>query len=217
MSGDNKVVDDKDLVELSQENEIEVRGKKFEVAREVVPFEELFSRAEMMARSTIIPVQYQNRPENVYVALDMASRAGLAPMYVMQNLYIIQGKPSWSGQAISAMLKASPQFKNVELHYVGEPNTDEFGAFVTATKVSTGKVLTGGTVTIGTAKAEGWFQKRGSKWQTMPEIMLAYRAHAWFGRVYAPELLMGLQSTDEVEDVGRTETEVVNPYVVVED
>lgn len=190
------------------------RGNKFEVAREVVPFEKLMEMATMLAKSTIIPVSYQNRSENCFVALDLASRMGLSPMIVMQNLFVIGGKPSWSGSAISAMLKASSQFKDLTLEYVGTPNTDSWGARVTAKKSSNDKDVIGATVTIAIAKKEGWYTKAGSKWQSTPELMLAYRAYAWFGRVYAPELLMGLQSVEEVEDVtiDPQTIEVINPF-----
>ena len=86
------------------------------------------------------------------------------------------------------------------------------GAYVTAINTKTGKLLKGGTVTIGISRKEGWYQKSGSKWQTIPELMLSYRAYSWFGRVYCPELLMGLQSAEEVEDVTTTKTTVANPY-----
>jgi hypothetical protein len=51
------------------------------------------------------------------------------------------------------------------------------------------------------AKAEGWLTKTGSKWITMPELMLKYRAAAFFGRLYAPEVLMGMQTSEEVIDI----------------
>ena len=101
------------------------------------------------------------------------------------------------------MIQNSGKFKDVELVYVGKEGTDEWGAYIEAVNNNSGKKVKGATVTIGTAKAEGWYQKSGSKWQTMPEIMLAYRAYAWFGRVHAPEIMMGLQSTEEVNEIGR--------------
>ena len=51
------------------------------------------------------------------------------------------------------------------------------------------------------ADAEGWTKKNGSKWKTMPELMLSYRAATFFGRMYCPDLLMGMQTADEVEDI----------------
>ena len=208
---DAEIIKDESQLEIDNvSGTVEVRR---DIAKEVLSFEKLMEMSSFLAKSTIVPVMYQNRPENVYVALDMSSRMGISPMIVMQNLFVIQGKPSWSGSAISALIKASTQFKNVELHYIGEPNTDGWGAYVTAEKTSTGNTIKGGTVTIAISKKEGWYQKAGSKWQTMPEIMLAYRAFAWFGRVHAPELMMGLQSSDELEDLNTvTKAIVENPY-----
>jgi hypothetical protein len=68
---------------------------------------------------------------------------------------------------------------------------------------SDGETLEGPTVTMEMAKAEGWSTKSGSKWKTMPELMIRYRAAAFFGRLYAPELLAGLHHADEVEDFSR--------------
>lgn len=187
--------------------------ERMDVKREVMSFEKLMDMANMLAKSTIVPLAYQNRPENTFVALDMASRMGVSPMVVMQNLYIIQGRPSWSGQAMASMIRNSAEFRNVELHYVGQPMTDSWGAYITAERASNGQPIKGGTVTIAIAKKEGWFQKTGSKWQTMPELMLAYRAYAWFGRVFCPEILMGLQSTEEVYDVAEpVKATPINPY-----
>lgn len=50
------------------------------------------------------------------------------------------------------------------------------------------------------AVKEGWYTKNGSKWQTMPEMMLRYRAASFFGKLYAPELLMSIQTAEEVQD-----------------
>ena len=200
------------IEEIENKEEIVVReDNKLEVKREILDWGQLMEMSEIMSKSTIVPAQYQRRPENVMVALDMASRMGVSPMVVMQNLHVIQGKPSWSGTAVASLIRNSGQFRNVELEYVGERGKDSWGAFVTAERVSTGKQLKGTTVTIGMAKAEGWYQKKGSKWQTMPEQMLGYRAYSYFGRLYAPELMMGLHSTDEVEDI-ITNNEVINPY-----
>lgn len=196
----------------SQDTKIQVRG---EVQREVLSFEKLMDMSTMLAKSTIVPITYQNRPENCFIALDMASRMNISPMIVMQNLYVVQGKPSWSGAAVASMIRSNPKFRNVELNYVGKEGTDAWGAFVTAERISDGKILKGSTVTIAISKKEGWYQKNGSKWQTMPEQMLGYRAYSWFGRLYCPEVMMGLQTTEEVVDVVdavEARATAINPY-----
>lgn len=198
-------------------NEIVKVKPDFSVAREVMPLDKLMEMSQMLSQSTIVPDTYRNRPENCFIALDMASRMGMSPLAIMQALFVIQGRPSWSGQGIASMIRANPTLKNVNLEYVGERGTASWGAYVTAERVSDGRVLKGTTVTLGMAKAEGWLDKKGSKWLTMPEQMLAYRAYAFFGRVHVPELMMGLQTAEEVLDVQPIEdnsdlVEVVNPF-----
>ena len=213
-----EIIEVEDLIEAVEEKEqTEVaihEDKKVDILREEIGLGKLMEMAQMLSKSTIVPINYQNRAENCFIALDMASRMGVSPLVVMQNLYVIQGKPSFSGSAIASMVRSHKQLRNVQLNYVGTEKTDSWGAYVSAEDTRTGKLLKGGTVTIAIAKKEGWFQKTGSKWQTMPEIMLAYRAYAWFGRVYIPETLMGLQTTEEVQDLLEPvqKPTVVNPY-----
>src|SRR5690606_36386475 len=60
---------------------------------------------------------------------------------------------------------------------------------------------------------EGWYSKNGSKWQTMPQLMLRYRAATLFARLYAPEITLGMRTTDEVEDISaKVEVRSVNPF-----
>jgi len=51
------------------------------------------------------------------------------------------------------------------------------------------------------AEAEGWSTKPGSKWKTMPELMLRYRAAAFFARIYAPDITLGMQTSEESMDI----------------
>lgn len=209
-----EVVEVNSSIDVIPDKAINAVAARRDVQQEVLSYDQLMNMANMLAKSTIVPITYQNRPENTFVALDMASRMGISPMVVMQNLYVIQGKPSWSGQAMASLIRNSGQFRNVTLNYVGKEGTDTWGAYVSAERATDGREIRGATVTIATAKKEGWYQKAGSKWQTMPELMLAYRAYAWFGRVHAPEIMMGLQSTEEVYDSSDTAPKeaVVNPY-----
>ena len=213
----NEVIEEMEIIEESIEpsesSELALKdNSKLEVKREVLDWDKMMAMADFLSKSTIIPVAYQNYPENILVALDLASRMGVSPMMVMQNLFIIQGKPSFSGQAIASMIRTNPTLKNVTLNFVGKEGQDTWGAYVSATRVSDGRELKGATVTIGTAKAEGWMQKTGSKWKTLPELMLTYRAYAWFGRAYLPEAFMGLHATDELEDMETKKTDVENPF-----
>lgn len=161
-------------------------------------FRESYKLASVFAKSSLVPQQYQGKTEDCAIAVDMAERMGVTPLMVMQNLYVVKGKPSWSGQACMSFIKA--KYGDAEPVYTGQRGTDTRGCFVRVTKPD-GEVIEGAEVTIGMAKAEGWTSNK--KWINMPELMLAYRAAAFFARVYCPEILMGVQVEGEVEDSER--------------
>ncbi len=165
--------------------------------------------AALLAKSSLVPKEYQNNLPNCVIALNMASRMGADPLMVMQNLYIVHGKPGWSSQFLISTFNTSGRFSALRYEWVGEEGKDSWGCRAWAIEKATEEKLVGSTVTIGLAKKEGWYQKNGSKWQTMPQQMLMYRAAAWFIRAYAPELAMGMHTEEEIIDITPDEYRVV--------
>ena len=161
-------------------------------------FDQLLRAANMLSQTSIIPATYQGKPQDCFVALEMATRMGVSPLVVMQNMYVVKGKPAWAGQACTMFINSCGKFTQVKHVYTGEKGTDSRGCYVTATRISDGIQVNGVEVTIAMAKAEGW--TANTKWRTMPELMLAYRASAFFARVHCPEALMGVQLVDEIYD-----------------
>lgn len=167
----------------------------------------IFSSAEMLngaitlartfAQSPLVPKEFQNNIGSCLIALDMAARCKTSPLMVMQNLYVVYGKPSWSSKFIIAIINQSRKYAT-PLQF--EFNKDRTSCYAWATDYE-GNKISGPTITIEMAKREGWYGKNGSKWPTMPELMLRYRAATQFGNTNCSELLMGLPSTDEVMDV----------------
>lgn len=158
-------------------------------------FRQYFKMASELCKADIIPQAYKGKVADTAIAIDMANRMGVSPMMVMQSMFVVKGKPSWSGQACLSFIRA--KFTDVKVIYVGAKGTDDRGCYVKATDKD-GDVLEGTTVTMAMAKAEGWTSN--SKWRNMPEQMLAYRAASFFARVHCPETLMGVQVEGEVED-----------------
>ena len=156
--------------------------------------------AEMLSASSLVPQQYQGPKGqgNILIALEMANRTGLSPLQVMQNLHIIQGRPSWSSSFMIALIERSGKFEPLEFIFSGDG--DDWGCLVQTIERSSGIEVKGPKVDIRMAKDEGWYQKAGSKWKTMPEVMLRYRAAAFFARSCAPEIIYGY-SEDEALDM----------------
>ncbi len=156
--------------------------------------------ATLLSKSSLVPKEFQGNLPNCVIALNMASRIGADPLQVMQNLYVVYGRPSWSAQFLIATFNTCGRFTAIRYKWVGERGKDSFGCIAYTIEKASGEVLEGAEVTIGLAKAEGWYEKNGSKWKTMPQQMLMYRAASWLVRAYAPEIGMGLHTADEVED-----------------
>lgn len=166
-----------------------------------------FELAQRMSRalasSTIVPNEYRDNVGNCMIALEMANRMNVSPLMVMQNLHIINGRPAWSSQYIVAMINHSKKYKT-ELQYELEGQGDDRYCYAYAYDHNDHKV-TGPTINIKMAKDEGWYQKNGSKWKTMPDVMLRYRAASFFGRLNCPDMIMGIYSADEVVELDESE------------
>ena len=160
--------------------------------------------AKALSMSTLVPKQYQQNIPNCIVALNMANRIGADPLMVMQNLYVVHGNPSWSSQFLIATFNSCGRFSSIRYQWVGTKGNDDWGCYASAVELSSGEVLQGAVVTMDLAKKEGWVDKSGSKWKTMPQQMLMYRSAAWFVRAYAPELAMGLHTVEEHSDMQDT-------------
>lgn len=167
----------------------------------------IYKIATTYSNSTMIPQNYQRNPDNCFVACELAARMNVSPILVMQNLYIVQGKPSWSGKATKALIDGCGRFEKSEYVFIGEQGNQNWGCYLQAVNKHTNKVVKGTTVTWQMALDEGWVYKKGSKWQTMPEQMMKYRAASFFANTECPEALMGFQTAEEVQDTRKDESE----------
>lgn len=190
--------------------------------RRWVPVKNQYGKAVTNADGTPQLIENPNATSNCLIALNMANRMGYDPLMIMQNLYIIEGRPAWSSQFIIAAINACGKFDPLQFEIVNEgekeieyvnsywENGKKLSAKATVklenltciawTTDRKGNRLQSDKVSMEMAVEEGWYQKNGSKWQTMAGQMLRYRAAAFFGRIYAPEVLMGIYAADEIRD-----------------
>ena len=190
--------------------------------RRWVPVKNQYGKAVTNADGTPQLIENPNATSNCLIALNMANRMGYDPLMIMQNLYIIEGRPAWSSQFIIAAINACGKFDPLQFEIVNEgekeieyvnsywENGKKLSAKATVklenltciawTTDRKGNRLQSDKVSMEMAVKEGWYQKNGSKWQTMAGQMLRYRAAAFFGRIYAPEVLMGIYAADEIRD-----------------
>lgn len=194
-------------------------GQHFEQAQRV---------AKMLAQSDLVPKEYQGSISNCMIAMEIAQRTGTGAFEVTQNLEVIHGRPSWKSSYVIAKLNSCGRFsplefefedrgeKTVEYEYTkwegkrksretAKQKVRDKACRVVTKSLATNNIQHGPWVSIEMAVKEGWYNRSGSKWQTMPDIMLQYRAASFFGRMSAPEVLLGMHSADEVVDIGEVE------------
>lgn len=166
-------------------------------------FEAAQRMAMALVASSMVPKQYQGRENlgNAIIALEMSQRIGANPLMVMQNLYLVHGQPGWSAKFMIATFNQCGRFSAIRYEWKGQEGSQDYGCRAYATEKSTGNIIHGPWITWGLVRAEGWNNKNGSKWTTMAEKMFMYRAAAWMIDLYAPEISMGLPTSEQLEDI----------------
>lgn len=153
--------------------------------------------AKAFANSTIVPKDYQGNYANGLVAIDMANRLGISPLTVMQNLDVIQGRPAWRATFLIGMINGSGKY-DFELQFDEKKDKNGKPFSCQCWTEKNGRRVDGIVVDMDMANAEGWVGKNGSKWRTMPQVMLRYRAASFFARMNCPELTNGIYTREEI-------------------
>ena len=177
---------------MSDQSAITTTSNK-SVYSSIQSFESAQRIAASLADSALVPNAYRGQQglPNCIVAIEIANRMGMSPFQVMQNLNVIHGRPSWSSQFIIGLIQGCGRFESFSY----SEKTDSCQCF--AILKTTGEQVSGPKITLDMAKKEGW--TKNSKWSTMPQTMLRYRAASAFGRFHIPDLILGIQSVEENE------------------
>lgn len=176
----------------------QVQTRDLSAFANVNAFESAQRMAKLLATSDLVPKQYQGRIENCLIALEVARSTGASIMTVMQNMHLIHGKVSWSSQYVISSINSCGRFSPLRFKTTGQGDQKACVAYATD---KNGETLEGPPCSIRMAKDAGWFEKPGSHWKINPDLMLMYRAATFFGRLFAPDVLNGMQTEDEIRDV----------------
>lgn len=218
-----------------------------------VQFETVQRTSKFFASSKLVPSMYQiggkvkkgkdaepvpaaEAIANCMIAIDIAARIGASPLMVMQNLAIIEGRPSWSSKFLIATVNSCGRFEPLKFKFVDKgrlgkvPFVDYIwnGSYKVAqnrefdgtkmqdieciaytTKKGSDEILESSPISLRMAVEEGWYTKNGSKWRTMPKQMLMYRAASFWTSAYAPELSMGMHTIEEAHDIQDADAEEI--------
>lgn len=150
--------------------------------------------AQVFAKSDIVPKHMQTLP-NCLIAMHMAERLNEDPLTTMQNIMIVSGRPGFMTSYMIARANRSGVFRG-RITWARAGEGDKMVVTASAVLADTGEVVTAET-SMAMAKAEGW--TKNAKYQSMPEHMLRYRSAAMLIRLYCPEVMLGMQTVEELE------------------
>lgn len=165
--------------------------------------------ATKLVGATFLPESIRNNVGDIFILLDMRQRLNQSLLGVAQSIYMVHGNPSFSSKFLIGCFNTCGRYSSIKYEYFGKPGTDEWGCRAYAKELATGDTVVGPDVTMAMAKDEGWATKSGSKWKTMPQLMLAYRAAAFMIRTTAPEISLGMMTMEELQDT--VDAEIVEP------
>ena len=167
---------------------------------DVAQFEQLQRAASLFSKSGLVPQTFKDNPAACFVGLQLSAQLGVNPFMLFQRLYTIGNKIGIEAQLAIGIANQKKVFKGaIQYTFTGKNETRSCTA--KAVLNSTGETVEM-TVDWATVAAEGWNKRSGSKWLTMPDLMFRYRSAMWLIRTYAPEVLLGLQSVEEMQDGG---------------
>jgi hypothetical protein len=160
--------------------------------------------APIVAKSDIIPLHYRNKPENVFIAMQTAYRMNLDPMMIMQNTFIVTNKEGASvgklgmnsSFAISLANNSGLFASGIRYRIEGTGDNLRVTAYYNLKKTNDEISF---TIGMKEAIAEGW--TKNPKYRSLPELMLCYRAATLLLRTHAPEVLNGMHTVEELEDI----------------
>ena len=152
--------------------------------------------SDMLANSSMVPRAYQGKPQDILVCVQWGMEMGLAPMQALQNIAVINGKPSVYGDALMALVQASPVCEDIEEFFEHEGTPNPVAVCVAKRK---GRKPVTAKFSVEDAKRAGLWAKQGP-WTAYPKRMMQMRARGFALRDAFPDVLKGMITAEEAQD-----------------
>lgn len=151
--------------------------------------------SEMIAGSSMVPKDYINKPNNVWVAMKMGKELGLDPLQAVQNIAVINGRPAIWGDSLLAICRASPVCEYIREHWDAQSETA-----ICIAKRTDDPAEIQRTFSYANAKQARLWGKSGP-WTQYPQRMCQMRARSWCLRDAFADALRGINCAEEVQDI----------------
>jgi len=193
-------------VELEQKALVAIENvEALDMLFEAEKFNQMQRAANMFASSDLVPEHFRGKPANVMVALQLSHALQINPLLLMMKIYPVHGKFGFEGQLMIALANTRGPFcEPIQYELKGDGMERTCTAFAHIAGIS---LPCKAVCSMKIAKDEGWYDRKDksgnfcSKWRTMPDLMLQYRAATFLIRLHCPEVLMGMPTADELHDI----------------
>ena len=176
--------------------------------------------AEIFADSVFVPAHFKGKPGECLIAIDIARRMGEGELMVMQQMFVVKGNPGFKTKFMIARANRMAGFKSTikwRKEVLGEPLTvkADKGSYlipnmsVTAYAVDRFGEVIEASVDSTMAIAEGWTEN--AKYRSMPEHMFRWRSASFLINLYAPEVMMGMETIEELETMPEPAVKNITP------
>lgn len=163
---------------------------------------EAMELSKMIANSDLAPKDYKGKPGNVLIAIQMGAEVGLAPMQAIQNIAVINGRPSVWGDALLAIVQTHPDYE-----WIKEEQTENEAICTIKRRNHEPHTV---AFTLQDAVAAGLDKKPGT-WQTYRKRMMQMRARGWCIKDVFADATKGLIPIEEAVDIEEVQTEIAEP------
>jgi hypothetical protein len=167
-------------------------------------FDEAWRFCEIVTNSGLAPKGFEKKPNDAFIAIQWGAEVGLKPLQALQNIAVINGRPSLWGDAVIAIVRSSPLCE-----YVKESDDGHTATCIVKRKNNPEEVR---TFSMDDAKAANLMGKQGS-WTNYPKRMRQMRARGFAVRDVFPDVLKGIPVAEELMDYEEKE---INPSKPVE-
>jgi hypothetical protein len=159
--------------------------------------EDAFRFAKAVSLSGFAPKGLE-KPESIMIAVQHGAEIGLLPMQSLQSIAIINGRPGIYGDAALALVRASGLMASYSQKQIGSKGKDDYGYEVTTTRKGNNPMSS--SFTIAEAKTAQLWGKQGP-WSQYPDRMLLFRARGFNLRDNFGDVLKGLRTVEELQDI----------------
>jgi hypothetical protein len=173
---------------------------------DLVKKDDMMAFAKQISNSNLVPKQFQGKPEDIFLAMSWGKELKLTPIQALQNVAVINGKPSIYGDTMIALCRRHPEFEDIKETISGEGSARTAVCEIKRKGQSWYK----SQFTMGEAAKAGLLNRQGP-WKSYPDRMLKMRARGFALRDVFADALGGMISAEEAQDYPKSSIKDITP------